>query len=59
MVMVPKEPNIMLSFVNTKLRDFYVNLEAMCEDLELERTEIEKQLKGIGYTYDEKSNRFI
>ena len=40
--MIPNDPAILLSFVNTKLRDFYSNLDDMCDDMELERKTIER-----------------
>lgn len=57
--MIPKDPAILLSFVNTKLRDFYGSLEEMCSDMELNREEIEEKLKTIGYTYADDKNQFI
>jgi len=56
---IPKDPVILLSYINTRLRDCYPDLEALCEDMELDRRELESKLKGIDYTYDEGSNRFI
>ena len=49
--MIPNDPAILLSFVNTKLRDFYSNLDDMCDDMELERKTIEDKLSLIGYKY--------
>ena len=46
--MIPNDPAILLSFVNTKLRDFYSNLDDMCDDMELERKTIEDKLSLIG-----------
>lgn len=57
--MLPKDPMILLSYVNTKLRDEYADLEAMCEDLELDRETIEAQLSPLGYRYDAEQNRFL
>lgn len=59
MEQIPKDPVILLSFINTKLRDVYSSLDALCEDMEIDRAQLERQLKGIDYTYDEKGNRFI
>ena len=39
--MLPKDPVILLSVVNTKLRDFYSSLDALCDDLQVEKSEIE------------------
>ena len=57
--MIPKDPVMLLSFVNLKLRDYYSDLETMCEDLEIDREELEDRLKGIGYTYHRQLNKFI
>ena len=57
--MIPNDPAILLSFVNTKLRDFYSNLDDMCDDMELERKNIEDKLSLIGYKYSEERNQFI
>ena len=57
--MLPNDPAILLSFVNTKLRDFYSNLDDMCDDMELERKTIEDKLSLIGYKYSEERNQFI
>ncbi|MBR1598907.1 MAG: DUF4250 domain-containing protein [Lachnospiraceae bacterium] len=58
MTELPTDPMILLSFVNTKLRDDYKDLEAMCDDLELDSTDIEKKLASIDYHYDKALNRF-
>ncbi|MBE5872504.1 MAG: DUF4250 domain-containing protein [Lachnospiraceae bacterium] len=57
--MLPKDPVMLLSFVNMKLRDFYGSLEKMCEDLDADKKEIEDKLAGIGYHYDEEKNQFV
>lgn len=57
--MIPKDPVMLLSFLNLKLRDFYGSDEAMFEDLDLDRKEIEEKLAAIGYTYDKERNQFV
>lgn len=57
--MIPKDPVMLLSFVNLKLRDFYASLEAMCEDLDVAREEITEKLAGIDCHYDREKNQFI
>ena len=57
--MIPKDPAMLLSFVNLKLRDFYGNLDALCEDMELDRQELVEQLGAINYRYDEERNQFV
>lgn len=57
--MIPKDPVMLLSFVNLKLRDFYSNLDAMCDDLDADREEIVRTLDGIDYHYDGEKNQFV
>lgn len=56
---LPKDPMILLSVVNTKLRDYYGSLEALCEDLQVERKELTEKLSLVDYEYDSKRNQFI
>ncbi len=57
--MMPKDPVMLLSYVNLKLRDFYNNLDALCEELDADRSEIVEKLAGIDYHYDEEKNQFV
>lgn len=57
--MIPNDPAILLSFINTKLRDYYKDLDAMCDDMELSKSEIEDKLKTIGYIYKKERNQFV
>ena len=50
--MIPKDPVMLLSYVNTQLRDFYRSLDAFCEDRGLNRKELEDKLDIIDYAYD-------
>ena len=56
---LPQDANILLSYVNLKLRDFYSSLDALCDDMDVSRTEIEEKLSAIGYHYQEAKNQFI
>ena len=56
--MLPKDPIMLLSLVNTKLRDEYADLDELCAALDEDRQELEKRLAGIGYYYDRKNNCF-
>lgn len=56
---IPNDPVMLLSFVNLKLRDYYQNLEAFCDDLGVEQSGLEEKLAGIDYHYDRTSNQFI
>ena len=57
--MLPKDPAILLSVINTKLRDFYPSLDALCDDLNADKSEIEASLSAIGYKYSVLRNQFI
>ena len=59
MEQLPKDPMMLLSVVNTKLRDFYPSLDALWEDMEVDRQEIETILQKIRYQYKEDLNRFV
>lgn len=56
---IPKNPYILLSFINTKLRDEYHSLEDLCKSLSIDRTELEKVLSSIDYHYNGEANRFM
>lgn len=56
---IPKDPVMLLSYVNLKLRDMYSSLDAMCEDLELDKDELVQKLAVIDYAYDATQNQFI
>lgn len=56
---LPKDPFMLLSVVNMKLRDFYSSLDALCEDLGEDRAKLEKTLNDAGFEYDEKNNKFF
>lgn len=56
---LPQDANILLSYVNLKLRDFYSSLDAMCEDLDESKAQIEEKLSEIGYEYDPEKNQFV
>ena len=56
---LPKGPMLLLSVVNTKLRDQYTSLDALCEDMQADREKMETKLQNIDYTYDENTNQFV
>ena len=56
--MITADPFMLLSIVNTKLRDFYSSLDILCDDMDESREEIENTLKNIGYVYNSTQNRF-
>ena len=57
--MLPQDPIILLSYVNTKLRDEYSSLDDLCGALDADKEELVRKLETVGYTYDEEKNRFL
>ncbi|MBQ7658632.1 MAG: DUF4250 domain-containing protein [Butyrivibrio sp.] len=59
--MIPQDPIILLSYINTQLRDNYESLDKLAEGLELSEEEVKEvvdKLEGVGYRYDEGANQF-
>ena len=56
---LPKDPVILLSYINTQLRDNYSSLTELCKSLDVSEQEIKGNLAGIDYAYDEKENKFV
>lgn len=56
---LPGDPVILLGVVNTKLRDFYPSLDAMCDDMQIEKEELTEKLGMIDYEYDAGRNQFV
>ena len=56
---LPMDNFLLLSVVNTKLRDQYSNLDALCDDLDEDKNAIISRLSSVGYSYDENINHFI
>ena len=51
-------PFVLLSIVNTKLRDQYQSLDKLCDDLDYNKEELIEILKKIGFEYNEDLNQF-
>ena len=49
---LPKDPFMLLSVVNTKLRDYYSTLDALCDDLGENKEDIVSALSAVGFEYD-------
>lgn len=56
---LPKDPIILLSYINTKLRDDYSSLALLCDDLNVDEKELVAKLASIGYTYNQQLNKFV
>ncbi len=55
---LPQDPTMLLSYINMKLRDYYPTLDMLCEDLNVNRIELENKLRLAGYEYNEELNKF-
>ena len=56
--MIPKDPIMLLSWMNTQLRDHYASLDDLCRSETLERSAIESSLASVDYVYDPDTNQF-
>ena len=57
--MLPADPDMLASFLNMKLIDQYASLDALCDDLELNKEEIVARLKDADYDYIPARNQFL
>ena len=57
--MTPKDPVMLLSFINLKLRDYYSDLEKLCDDMDISEAEIIEKLERIDYHYNREKNQFV
>lgn len=57
---IPQDPIILLSYINTKLRDLYPGgLADLCDDMQLDRADLEARLAAAGFEYNPQTNRFV
>lgn len=56
---LPNDPIMLYSMINLKLRDFYSNLDELCEDMDVNKEELVNKLATAGFTYDEEHNCFL
>lgn len=57
--MLPKDPVILLSFINTKLRDEYSGLAELCAALDADEAVLRETLGALDYAYDPERNQFV
>ena len=57
--MLPKDPYMLISAVNMKLRDGGLTLDELCEEEDISQEEVTEKLARIGYFYDENSRKFV
>lgn len=55
---MPKDPMMLMSFINMKLRDFYPTLDALCDDMDVDRQELENKMAEAGLKYNAAANKF-
>lgn len=56
---LPNDPILLLSVINTKLRDFYKDLDTLCLEMSLDKEVLTEKLADIDYEYDANTNQFI
>lgn len=56
---LPKDPFILLSYINTKLRNEYDTLEDLSQSLQVSTDQLINTLSSIGYIYNQAQNQFI
>ncbi len=56
--MIPTNPVILLSYINTLLRDKYDSLDSLCDDIDITKEELNNKLNSINYYYDLKTNQY-
>lgn len=56
---LPEDPVMLLSYVNTQLRDNYASLDDFCKALGVEQSALEEKLRTIDYSYDAAANSFV
>ena len=56
---LPKDPMMLLSVINLKLRDFYPSLDELCSDMGIDEDELCTKLLSIEYEYDKSLNKFV
>lgn len=57
--MLPQDPAILLSYVNTCMRDGGCTLKEFCREQDADQEELEKKLAALGYCYDREQRRFV
>ncbi|MGM9632853.1 MAG: DUF4250 domain-containing protein [Alloprevotella sp.] len=55
---LPQDPMMLFSVINMKLRDHYPSLDALCDDMDIDRKTLEEKLKSAGFEYSEAHNKF-
>ena len=56
---LPPDPIMLLSYVNTQLRDNYSSLDDFCSGMGVDRSKLEEKLREVNYEYDAQRNAFV
>ena len=56
---LPKDPVMLLSLINTKLRDYNSSLDDLCKEYNLDKEYIIEKLSMIDYHYNKERNQFV
>ena len=59
MTQLPKDPAMLLSYINTQLRDFYPSMNELCEALSVSKEEIDRTLASMDYRSEEDRNQYV
>lgn len=59
MANIPKDPVMLLSYLNTQLRDFYPDMAELCRALDLDRKTVDEAMASIDYAYDSAKNQYV
>lgn len=59
MTNIPKDPVMLLSYINTQLRDNYPDMDELCSSLCLDRKDVDKKLSSIDYEYNPEKNQYV
>ena len=55
---LPKDPMMLFSVINMKLRDNYSSLDELCDDMHIRKEELVQKLKNAGFEYSPENNKF-
>ena len=58
MTVLPEDPMILFSFINTKLRDNYASLDELCDDMHISKVDLVAKLGSVGFEYNPQQNKF-
>ena len=59
MTQIPKDPVMLLNYINTQLRDCYPGVEELCGALMISREDLDETLGKIDYVYSREKNQYI